>query len=97
MTITARPPRPRAHPLLVLIAGPYMSGTDGDPGRIAANPPRVLRWTRQLLQQARTGTLDEALDAAGRLQGQAHHTADHAVAVAAFFEKRAPRFTGDAT
>jgi 2-(1,2-epoxy-1,2-dihydrophenyl)acetyl-CoA isomerase len=65
-------------------------------GRIAANPPRVLRWTRQLLQQARTGTLDEALDAAGRLQGLAHHTADHAEAVAAFFEKRAPRFTGDA-
>lgn len=65
-------------------------------GRIAANPPRVLRWTRQLLQQARTGTLDEALHAAGRLQGQAHHTADHAEAVAAFFEKRAPRFTGDA-
>ena len=65
-------------------------------GRIAANPPQVLRWTRQLLQQARTGTLDEALNAAGRLQGQAHHTADHAEAVAAFFEKRAPRFTGDA-
>ena len=65
-------------------------------GRIAANPPQVLRWTRQLLQQARTGTLDEALHAAGRLQGQAHHTADHAEAVAAFFEKRAPRFTGDA-
>jgi 2-(1,2-epoxy-1,2-dihydrophenyl)acetyl-CoA isomerase len=60
--------------------------------RIAANPPQALRWTKQLLQQARTGTLDEALDAAGRLQGRAHHTADHAEAVAAFFEKRAPRF-----
>jgi len=65
-------------------------------GRIAANPPQVLRWTRQLLQQARTGTLDEALNAAGRLQGLAHHTADHAEAVAAFFEKRLPKFTGDA-
>lgn len=65
-------------------------------GRIAANPPQVLRWTRQLLQQARTSTLDEALNSAGRLQGLAHHTADHAEAVAAFFEKRAPRFTGDA-
>ncbi|RJP71896.1 MAG: enoyl-CoA hydratase [Comamonadaceae bacterium] len=65
-------------------------------GRIAANPPQVLRWTRQLLQQARTGTLDEALNAAGHLQGLAHHTADHAEAVAAFFEKRAPKFTGDA-
>ncbi len=65
-------------------------------GRIAANPPQVLRWTKQLLQQARTGTLDEALDAAGRLQGLAHHTADHAEAVAAFFEKRAPVFNGSA-
>jgi len=61
-------------------------------GRIAANPPQVLRWTKQLLQQAHTGTLDEALDTAGRYQGQAHHTADHAEAVAAFFEKRAPVF-----
>jgi enoyl-CoA hydratase/carnithine racemase len=66
-------------------------------GRIAANPPQVLRWTKQLLQQARTGTLEEALDAAGRLQGLAHHTADHAEAVAAFFEKRAPVFSGGTT
>ena len=65
-------------------------------GRIAANPPQVLRWTRQLLQQARTGTLDGALNAAGRLQGLAHHTADHAEAVAAFFERRTPTFTGGA-
>jgi enoyl-CoA hydratase/carnithine racemase len=56
--------------------------------RIAANPPQVLRWTKQLLQQARTGTLDEALDAAGRFQGLAHHLPDHSEAIAAFFEKR---------
>ena len=60
--------------------------------RVAANPPQVLRWTKQLLQRGRTCTLDEALDTAGDLQGQAHHTADHAEAVAAFFEKRAPVF-----
>lgn len=63
-------------------------------GRIAANPPQVLRWTKQLLQQARNGTLDEALDTAGRFQGQAHHTADHTEAVTAFFEKRTPVFGG---
>jgi hypothetical protein len=28
-------------PLLVLIAGPYMSGTDGDPEKIAANRARL--------------------------------------------------------
>lgn len=60
--------------------------------RIAANPAQVVRWTKQLLQQARTGTLDEALDFAGRFQGQAHHTADHKEAVNAFFEKRTPVF-----
>lgn len=62
--------------------------------RIAANPPQVLRWTKQLLQEARTQTLDEALDSAGRFQGMAHHTADHVEAVAAFFEKRPPVFKG---
>src|ERR1700684_2182214 len=28
-------------PLLVLIAGPYLSGTDGDPAKIAANRARL--------------------------------------------------------
>jgi enoyl-CoA hydratase/carnithine racemase len=59
---------------------------------IAANPPQALRWTKQLMRQARASSLDEALSAAAQLQGLAHHTADHAEAVAAFFEKRAPRF-----
>lgn len=61
--------------------------------RIAANPPQVLRWTKQLLQQAHTGSLDEALDTAGRLQGQAHHTPDHNEAITAFFDKRTPVFS----
>lgn len=30
-------PSAAPRPLLVLIAGPYLSGTDGDPARIAAN------------------------------------------------------------
>ena len=30
-----------AKPLLVLIAGPYMSGTNGDPDKIAANRARL--------------------------------------------------------
>jgi 2-(1,2-epoxy-1,2-dihydrophenyl)acetyl-CoA isomerase len=62
--------------------------------RIAANPPQVLRWTKRLLQQARAATLHEALEAARGLQGLAHHTRDHAEAITAFFEKRAPVFTG---
>ena len=62
--------------------------------RIAANPPQVLRWTKALLAQATTSTLEEALDAAGQFQGLAHHTRDHHEAVAAFFEKRAAQFNG---
>lgn len=62
--------------------------------RIAANPPQVLRWTKQLLQQGRQSSLDEALDTAGQFQGMAHQTADHAEALSAFFEKRTPVFKG---
>ena len=62
--------------------------------RMAVNPPGVLRWSKQLLQRAQTSTLDEALTAAGRFQGLAHQTADHAEALHAFFEKRPPIFKG---
>ena len=36
-----RSPAPASPPLLVLIAGPYMSGTGGDPTRIAENRKRL--------------------------------------------------------
>lgn len=65
--------------------------------RIAANPPQVLRWTKQLLREARHSTLDQALDAAAQLQGQAHHTEEHTEAVNAFFEKRTPVFNRSRT
>ena len=60
--------------------------------QIAANPPQILRWTKQLLREARSSSLDQALDAAAQLQGRAHHTEEHAEAVQAFFEKRTPVF-----
>jgi hypothetical protein len=34
-------PTPNPPPMLVLIAGPYLSGTDGDPAKIAANRARL--------------------------------------------------------
>jgi len=37
MATNLRSPQLASRPLLVLIAGPYMSGTGGDPERIAAN------------------------------------------------------------
>lgn len=60
--------------------------------QIAANSPQILRWTKQLMREARVSTLGQALDAAAQLQGQAHHTEEHAEAVRAFFEKRTPVF-----
>lgn len=39
--MTAQTTPPASAPLLVLIAGPYASGTDGDPDRMAANLRRL--------------------------------------------------------
>ncbi len=39
--MTLEPAAEVSHPLLVLIAGPYLSGTDGDPDKIAANRARL--------------------------------------------------------
>jgi enoyl-CoA hydratase/carnithine racemase len=62
--------------------------------RIAANPPQALRWTKRLMREAQHTGLSSALAQANAFQALAHHTKDHAEAVAAFFEKRPPRFTG---
>ncbi len=63
-------------------------------GRIAANPPHVLRWTKRLLREAQHERLDTILDMAASYQALAHQTSDHAEAVAALLEKRPPSFTG---
>ena len=63
-------------------------------GRIAANPPHVLRWTKRLLREAQHERLDTILDMAATYQALAHQTSDHAEAVAAMLEKRPPSFTG---
>jgi hypothetical protein len=38
-------------PLLVLIAGPYLSGTDGDPAKIAANRARLESFALPIYQR----------------------------------------------
>ena len=62
--------------------------------RIARNPPHVLRWTKRLLRESQHARLDTILDQSAAYQALAHHTADHTEAVAAMFEKRAPRVEG---
>lgn len=63
--------------------------------RIAANPPVAVRAGKQLLRESGGLTLDRVLDMSADVQAMMHHTADHAEAVAAFVEKREPRFTGE--
>ena len=62
--------------------------------RIAANPAHATRMTRRLLWESRESGLETVLEMAAAMQAAAHDTADHAEAVAAFLEKRPPRFTG---
>jgi len=62
--------------------------------RIAANPPQTLRLVKRLLRTAQHARLDEVLQLSAAFQALAHETADHREALAAFFDKRTPTFTG---
>ena len=63
--------------------------------RIAANPSHAVRMTRRLLWESRESPLETVLEMAAAMQAAAHATADHEEAVAAFLEKRAPKFVGN--
>jgi enoyl-CoA hydratase/carnithine racemase len=63
--------------------------------RIAANPPIAVRAGKQMLREAAGLPLDAVLDKSADVQAMMHQTRDHAEAVAAFVEKREPRFTGE--
>lgn len=61
---------------------------------VAANPPQVVRWTKRLMRESFTASLTSVLDMAAAYQGMAHHTRDHAEALAATKAKRRPIFMG---
>jgi len=61
---------------------------------VAANPARSIRMAKRLLVTAQDSSLDTVLEMSAAMQAIAHETADHAEAVDAFLEKRAPIFTG---
>ena len=63
--------------------------------RLAALAPRALALTKHALERSWSGTLEAALEDEAYRQGIAGATADHQEGVAAFLEKRQPRFRGD--
>jgi 2-(1,2-epoxy-1,2-dihydrophenyl)acetyl-CoA isomerase len=63
-------------------------------GRLAALSPGAVARTKQALHEAAESTFEEALELEARLQGEAGAAPDHAEGIAAFIEKRPPRFGG---
>ena len=63
--------------------------------RLAASAPAALAMTKAALERSWSMDLGSALDEEARLQGLAGSSADHSEGLAAFREKRPPRFTGE--
>jgi 2-(1,2-epoxy-1,2-dihydrophenyl)acetyl-CoA isomerase len=61
----------------------------------AAGPTRGIGLTKRLFEHAFTASLDEQLELEAALQQEATGTGDFAEGVAAFLEKRPPRFSGE--
>jgi len=62
--------------------------------RLAAQSPGALARTKRALQAGATSTFEESLELEATLQGEAGAQPDHAEGIAAFIEKRPPRFGG---
>jgi 2-(1,2-epoxy-1,2-dihydrophenyl)acetyl-CoA isomerase len=62
--------------------------------RLAAGAPRAIALTKRALDRSWDATLEESLEYEAYLQGIAGATDDHRQGIAAFVEKRPPRFSG---
>jgi 2-(1,2-epoxy-1,2-dihydrophenyl)acetyl-CoA isomerase len=63
--------------------------------RLAAGAPRAMALTKRALNASWERDLETALEYEAHLQDMAGRTKDHAEGLAAFIEKRPPRFTGE--
>ena len=78
----------------VVPAGELDAVVDDWARRLAAGPPIALSMTKTMLNNAFAVSMDQALEDEARSQTVNFGTADTAEAMAAFLEKREPRFTG---
>jgi enoyl-CoA hydratase/carnithine racemase len=62
--------------------------------RIVNKPPQALRLAKRLLRESMRLPLSDSLEIAASMGAIAQSTADHLEAVAAYREKREPKFTG---
>jgi enoyl-CoA hydratase/carnithine racemase len=63
--------------------------------RLAAGPPLVHAWIKRAVYGALDGTLDDALETEVKGQMQLLRSRDFFEGVAAFFQKREPKFSGE--
>jgi 2-(1,2-epoxy-1,2-dihydrophenyl)acetyl-CoA isomerase len=78
----------------VVPAGELDAVVDDWARRLAAGPPLALSMTKTMLNNAFAVSMDQALEDEGRCQTVNFGTADTAEAMAAFLQKREPRFSG---